>query len=137
MVPGLFVILNLVSFTRGGMLFQSSRNISESSFAAATKKTVQVMKKMIIIVVMPCYHMLLWCRRRPMLAVLASVFTTPSPVAGSATPTATTYSLSSAASPASPSSRQSGPLSLVQIHIEILCSDWLTSWCFYHSSLML
>ena len=45
MVPGLFVILNLVSFTRGGMLFQSSRNISESSFAAATKKTVQVMKK--------------------------------------------------------------------------------------------
>ena len=51
-----------------------------------------------------------------MLAVLASVFTTPSPVAGSATPTATTYSLSSAASPASPSSRQSGPLSLVQIH---------------------
>ena len=43
MVPGLFMILSLVACSRGGMLFQSSRNISESSFAAATKKTVQVM----------------------------------------------------------------------------------------------
>ena len=43
MVPaGLFMILNLLAWSRAGMLFQSSRNISVSSFTAGTKKTVQV-----------------------------------------------------------------------------------------------